>query len=623
MNDNEFQRLLDQSDSVPPSGIAIHVDELIATHRDSLDPGQQVDLLYLEYLARRSGGDAGIVDDVRRRHPELETEFLRQVEVDTELSRLDETTEVVPITEASTSEFLLSAKTIGEYTVMEKLGEGSQAEVFRVVHPMLRCELALKISKHRTVEADRVLDEGRLLVNVNDPGIARVIDAGTWDGHPFIVSELIRGVTLKKQVEQKALPPAQLVEFVAGLSRTIAKLHSSGIVHCDIKPTNVLFDVSGQPKLVDFGMAVDHSTEAWDADAALRSEHTGGTLAYMAPELISRAIGMERDSGRNKASRSPTCDIFSLGGLLYFVLMGRHTYASTDPSQVVEAVANGDWDRQALRNSAAPAALQRACEKAMAARPEERFQTANQFADALDSWLTRSRQNAYRRGAWIAVPLIALLSVGLFLWNRGKQAAQSPQAFATIPAARPTQRFGKLDVKVWGVDRAFELVNRVPMVSGDGLQVRAPLRSERKGELWLISSEGNAERLASFAAGDGSRWVHYPAELDESVPLTGPAGTEAIIWLELPSESNIDPNDMTDRIAKTLRPPEPWPAMGDSMVFRLVDGALSVEQDDRALGPPQEIEAPSAIVQKHLRNATRELGKEEIGVEIIAFSHSE
>tara|TARA_R110002049_G_scaffold288423_1_gene470904 strand:+ start:80688 stop:82022 length:1335 start_codon:yes stop_codon:yes gene_type:complete len=428
---------------------------------------------------------------------------------------------------------------------------------------------------------------------------------------------------LEKKVEQKALPPAQLVEFVAGLSRTVAKLHRSGIVHCDIKPTNVLFDVSGQPKLVDFGMAVDHSTEAWDADAAFRSEHTGGTLAYMAPELISRAIGTARDSGRNTASRDPTGDIFSLGGLLYFVLVGRHPYASTNPTQVVEAVANGDWDRQALRNSAAPAALQRACEKAMAARPEERFQTANQFADALDSWLTRSRQNACRRGAWIAVPLIALLSVGLFLWNRGKQAAQSPQPFATIPAARPTQRFGKLDVKVWGVDRAFELVNRVPMVSGDGLQVRAPLRSERKGELWLISSEGNAERLASFAAGDGSRWVHYPAELDESVPLTGPAGTEAIIWLELPSESNIDPNDMTDRIAKTLRPPEPWPVMGDSMVFRLVDGALSVEQDDRALGPPQEIEAPSAIIQKHLRNATRELAKEEIGVEIIAFSHSE
>lgn len=623
MNDDKFQRLLDQSDSVPPSGIASHVDWLFATHRDSLDRSQQLDLLYLEYLARTSGGDAGIVDDMRRRHPELETELLRQVQVDTELSRLDETVVITSATDASTSETSQSAKTIGEYTVVEKLGEGSQAEVFRVVHPMLRCELALKLSKHRMVKADRVLDEGRLLVNVNDPGIARVIDAGTWDGHPFIVSELIRGVTLKKRVEQNALTPSQLVEFVAGLSRTVAKLHSSGIVHCDIKPTNVLFDLSGQPKLVDFGMAVDHSTEAWDAGAGLRNEHTGGTLAYMAPELISRAIGAASDSGRKTARRDPTGDIFSLGGLLYFGLSGVHPYASTDPSQVVEAVANGDWDRQALRNSAAPAVLQRACEHAMAARPEDRYQTANQFADALDSWLVRNRQSAGRRGVLLAFSLIALLSVGLFLWHGRKQPVQKAQAFATISVAQPAPRFGNLDVKVWSVDRAFELVNRVPMISGDGLQVHAPLRSGRSGELWLVSSEGNAECLASFAAGEESRWVHYPDKLDQSVPLTGPTGTEAIIWLELPSQRKIDPNDMTNRIAKTLRPLEPWPAMGNSMVFRLVDGALSVEQDDRAFGPPQDIEAPSAIIQKHLRNATRELAKEEIGVEIIAFSHSE
>lgn len=605
MNDDDFQMLLDQAKSISPRELARFTDGMIATHRSSLEVEQQVDLLYLEYLARRSDGDPDVVNNLRKRFPELEAEFLRQVQVDTDLSRWEDTTDFSAAIEASESNHSKNVRHIGDYTVLEKIGEGSQALVFRVVHPMLRCELALKVSKQREDLAERVLKEGRMLVNVNDPGIARVVDAGIWDGHPFIVSELIRGVTLQKRVEQNSVTRRQLVEFVSSLARTVAKLHKSGIVHCDIKPGNVLFDASEQPKLVDFGMAVDRSTAAWDPTATIHGDHRGGTLAYMAPELLSNAMQPPDSSNQAGSTRNPGGDIFSLGGLLYFALVGRHPYASVDPSTVVGSVAEGKWDRQALRDSKAPASLQRVCEKAMAANPDARHKSATDFAKDLDAWLTRSQPLTGGKFFMIAAALVAMVGMGWFAWNRTQSVAES------------IARFGNLDVKVWAEDRTFELVDRVPVRSGERVQISAPLRAKHHGELWLVSSEGNSSRLSTFEAADESRWVHYPAELDDAVPLVGPGGTEAILWIE--SREPLTHQSM----GKAIGAPEIWPPISESTVFRIIDGKLTIEQESRSFGEPETMESSDSVVQKYLRLVTERLQRQDKHVEIVTFSHFE
>ena len=495
MTNNDFQQLLDQVDSVPASDITAHIDSLLESHHDTLDHGQQVDLLYLEYLTRTSAGDANVVDDLRRRHPSLETEIVRQIKVDTELSRWDDTS-IAPHCDSKESSHHIADHRIGDYTVLDKIGEGAQAEVFRVVHPRLRCELALKVSKHQSEKAGRILDEGRLLVTVNDPGIARVIDAGIWDDRPFIVSELVRGTTLQKRVEQNSLTTQELVQFVAEISRTLGKLHDQGIVHCDVKPTNVLLDSQGQPKLIDFGMAVDHSADGWDADSILRDAHAGGTLAYMAPELFGDWADLDDQSEHASRSRGPTNDVFSLGGLLYFGLVGRHPYASKTSEEIIDAVALGDWDRQALCDSGAPLALQKTCEQAMQLRPSERIESAQRFAASLDGWLARTSRMDGRRIALFAIPLIALLCVGWLVWPGQQSETHTAQPLLSLPSIEAVERFGNLDIKVWAEERAFELVNRVPVQSGEQIQVNAPLRANHHGELWLISSDGETNRLA-------------------------------------------------------------------------------------------------------------------------------
>ncbi|WP_417377445.1 serine/threonine protein kinase [Gimesia maris] len=617
MTNNDFQQLLDQVDSVPASDITARIESLLASHHDTLDHGQQVDLLYLEYLTRTSAGDANVVDDLRRRHPSLETDIVRQIKVDTELSRWDDTSIAPPPNDSTESSHRPAGHCIGDYTVLEKIGEGAQAEVFRVVHPQLRCELALKVSRHQSEKAGRILDEGRLLVTVNDPGIARVIDAGIWDDRPFIVSELVRGTTLQKRVEQNSLTTQQLVEFVAEISRTLGKLHDQGIVHCDIKPTNVLFDSQGQPKLIDFGMAVDHSTDGWDADSILRDAHAGGTLAYMAPELLvdsGESNGQSEDASR---SRGPANDVFSLGGLLYFGLVGRHPYASKTSGEIIDAVASGDWDRQALRDSGAPLALQKACEQAMQLRPSERIESAQRFADSLDGWLARTRRKDGRRIALFVIPLIALLCVGWLAWPGQQSETHTAQPLLNLPSIETVERFGNLDIKVWAEERAFELVNRVPVLSGEQIQVNAPLRANHHGELWLISSDGETNRFAEFEPLGESRWVHFPSDAEKAVPLVGPAGSEAVVWIE--SASPLSERD----VQAMLGQPKNWPALGDATVFRLVDGQLRVEQDDRAFGQSTELESPDAVVQKHLRAVTKELQSQGKHVEIVAFSHIE
>jgi eukaryotic-like serine/threonine-protein kinase len=609
MNNAEFETLLRKAESADSVEVSTHVAASLAEHGSSLTERQRVDLVYFEYLSRLSRGESDVTSDLCARYPELAQKLIRQAEVDTEFSRLDSTTAdwLAPTPAADAP-----IDRIGEYTVVEKIGEGAQAEVFRVIHPMLRCELAMKLSK-RVVEAtNRILDEGRLLVTINAPGVARVIDAGLWEDRPFIVSELIRGTTLKQRVDDGTLTRRQFVELLMRLARTVEILHAAGIVHCDIKSTNVLVDTSGLPKLVDFGLAIDRRTDAWDENAVWREDHAGGTLVYMAPELFNAELN-------GTGSRQPISDLFSLGGLLYFGLVGCHPYEYSSENDVVANVAAGAWNREALYDSRSPSWLVRLCEASMATIPMDRIQSADQFAGELHRWLQQQSSRPVRAKAFAVFAILAITLLGWMIWrpNGSSKNTVSPQASSQAAVMPEQERLGPLDVKVWSEDRAFELVDRVPVESGDGLQINAPLRAGRSGELWLVSSEGKAERLASFPAENISRWVHYPAELDHAVPLMGPAGTEAVVWLEATEPTSIE------RTAKALRPMRPWPSMGDSVVFRLVDGTLLVEQEDRSLGHPQRIEAPAATVQQHLREATTELARQGIDAEIMAFSHAE
>ena len=151
---------------------------------------------------------------------------------------------------------------IGKYLTVERLGEGGQAQVFRVLHPELAKDFVLKLSR-RPIKAkiesqagsDRLRREGRVLAGCDHPNLVRVVDLDVHEGRLFVVMEHVPGLTLDRFVHQYRPGPRQAARLVAELARAVAYLHHRGIVHQDIKPQNVLVDDRGRPRLIDFGLA--------------------------------------------------------------------------------------------------------------------------------------------------------------------------------------------------------------------------------------------------------------------------------------------------------------------------------------------------------------------------------
>lgn len=230
--------------------------------------------------------------------------------------------------------------TIGKYFVVCKLDEGGQGQVFRVVHPGLSKELVLKLAHRRDDLGpdERILavKEARMLADLDDPNLVRILDLDFHEGRPYLVMEYVPGTHLSGYARETRPTPRQSATLVAELAGVVGRLHRRGIVHLDIKPQNVLIDESGRPRLIDFGLA--RLRDAWSTPEEGAS---GGTLSYMAPE-----------QARGEAERiGPSCDIFALGGVLYFLLTGGPPFPGKDRQEKWDRARRCDFDTAAPRTA--------------------------------------------------------------------------------------------------------------------------------------------------------------------------------------------------------------------------------------------------------------------------------
>src|SRR5262249_27987520 len=177
------------------------------------------------------------------------------------------------------------ATVIGSYVVLSRLPvAGGQAEMSRVWHPRLGRELVLKLGR-RPLAAGRggLVREGRILAELDHPGLVRVHDLAVHDGRPYLVMDYVPGTNLQQHAEPHRPGPRRAAAIVARGAGARAGAPRRGIAHLDIKPSNILIDPAGQARLIDFGLARlrdawrDHADPSW-----------GGTMAYMAPEQARR-----------------------------------------------------------------------------------------------------------------------------------------------------------------------------------------------------------------------------------------------------------------------------------------------------------------------------------------------
>ncbi len=263
---------------------------------------------------------------------------------------------------------------LGPYEVVELLGSGGMGEVYRGRDPRLGREVAVKVLPEAVASDPERLHrferEARATSAINHPNVIVVHDVGTADGRAYVVTELLEGQTLRERLTRGRVPTHEALGWVVQAAEGLAAAHAEGIAHRDLKPENLFLTREGRVKILDFGLARWYETTAEQTTAEVTEPGTRlGTVGYMSPEQVRGLRGDHRS------------DIFSLGTVLYEVLSGRHPFRQDTGAETQTAILREEPAR--LSGLGLPEALERIVRRCLEKRPEDRFGSARDLAEAL------------------------------------------------------------------------------------------------------------------------------------------------------------------------------------------------------------------------------------------------
>ena len=289
-----------------------------------------------------------------------------------------------------------AVRQVGRYQILERIGDGAMATVYKAFDPSINRPLAIKFL-HPSFSVDpeyrsRFLREARAAGMLSHPNIVTIFDVGEIEGRPYIAMELLEGGPLgdEKQTGQ-GLPIPEVLDVGIQLAKALDYAHGKGIVHRDIKPSNILRVKGGTTiKVTDFGIARMESSELTDQT---RIGTVLGTPNYMSPE---QAMGQKVDA------RS---DLFSAGVVLYELLTGKRPFNANSVVTLVLRIAKEDPKPIDLLRKDVPPALRRAADRCLNKQPDRRFQSGSELAEALIKVSRELNEEADSRGRPRSVPL--------------------------------------------------------------------------------------------------------------------------------------------------------------------------------------------------------------------------
>lgn len=325
---------------------------------------------------------------------------------------------------------------VGRYTLLREIGRGGMATVFAASDPLIGREVAIKLL-HAEVGKDgaaerRAVAEARLAAKVVHANVVGIFDVLIEDDHLFMVLELMTGGSVSERIKQAPIPYVEALELSVAATQGLEAIHSAGVVHRDVKPSNLMLTPTGKVKVGDFGLAFA------TADTVSTESMAAGTPYFMSPEQC------------NAESVDIRSDVYSLGATLHAMLTGRGPYqtegSAKSPLRVMYAHVHAKPPNPRDVLPSLPAEVAAIVQTAMAKKPRKRYQTMAQMRTALQDALRsvkadedfrgpvsedtvgsglaeppsqRQNRRMHRRAALGALAAGGAATIGLLAWGAG------------------------------------------------------------------------------------------------------------------------------------------------------------------------------------------------------------
>ena len=266
-------------------------------------------------------------------------------------------------------------ETVGPYRIIEQLGSGGMATVFKGYHPALDRYVAIKVL-HQAIKQDeqfseRFKREARIVANLEHPHIIPIYDFNQYDNDSYLAMRFVEGDTLKTQIGDRLLSPQEILDLMRPVCQAVAYAHKQGVLHRDLKPSNIMVSSEGQVFVTDFGLA----RMVQDGETTLSQDMMIGTPQYISPEQVQPQEGRDLDE---------RADIYSLGVILFEMLTGRVPFTADTPFATAFDHIYAPLPLPSTINPDIDQAVERLLLKALAKEPDERFAHVEEMLEALE-----------------------------------------------------------------------------------------------------------------------------------------------------------------------------------------------------------------------------------------------
>jgi len=423
---------------------------------------------------------------------------------------------------------------LGKYKLLGQIGKGGMSSVYLAEHELMKRRVAVKVLPQSRVSDASYLErfrlEARAVAKLDDPHIVRAFDIDNEKNIHFIVMEYVEGQDLHQLVGSSGpLDYDTAADYIAQAAQGLQHAHEMGLVHRDIKPANFLLDKHKTVKLLDLGLA--KLTEDDQASLTLANEENVlGTADYLAPE---QALNSHEADSRS--------DIYSLGCTLYFLLAGHPPFPEGSISERLLKHQTTTPESILKARPDAPPSLVDACERMMAKKPDERFQTAQEVSRYLISWLAN-------RGKKLGGKLIEGKEegsgVGSGIFNRFALTSPTPP-----PSMPPSGSSETISASDRDTDK-------------DGSEGRSPTVTEEEiGLAPLDDAEmvlGGSGRKTRKSLTDSGKKINSPSDVQSGISQAGPSSsTKSLVEEELfdPEEEKLRQKVAQRAEYNPLKPP--------------------------------------------------------------------